>query len=327
MGAIGDICMLLPIVDSLSQHYEVDWLIRRSHAPLLRCFPRVACRPIPVDDGVADGDMPFAPDLVARLSAEGYAGLIDFSHWPSVRWLAGRLGGIPVRAVTVDPVQDALLGVPSAPPETDDFNVRVAAPDGIHQCDKWLRLVRAACRIDLAVSWPLPARPPPTAGRPLRMMVHAHAGKPEKVWPAARFARAIAELARHRRVECYVNKVGQRTMRTLRWRLLLAGVRMHTVPQDPTFRALHDTLRHCDLAFGCDSGPMHFAANLGVPTVVVYGRYPAAEFGPRWRSTPVSPAEPGADAGAVPVERASAALHRVAAQLESGLPEERGEFR
>jgi ADP-heptose:LPS heptosyltransferase len=62
---------------------------------------------------------------------------------------------------------------------------------------------------------------------------------------------------------------------------------------------------------------MHFAALLGVPTLVIYGRYPAAEFGPLWRSVAVSPPRPGMDADAVSVDAAASALAGLVEGLRS----------
>jgi len=63
-----------------------------------------------------------------------------------------------------------------------------------------------------------------------------------------------------------------------------------------------------DMALGCDSGPMHYAALLGTPTVVIYGPYRAAEFKPLWRSWSVEPADMGQPAVHVSAERVLAVL-------------------
>ena len=315
IGAIGDICMLIPLVHALSRHYEVHWLIRDSHMPIVQCFPAVACRLIGVSPA-SDETQPFAPKVVATLRDEHYACLIDFSHWPCIGWLAHQLGDIPIRAVTHDPPQDALLSIPRDPPsEQDAFNCLVPVPPNIHQVDKWRLLVLAACGIDLELDWPLPVAPTVSADRPLRVLLHADAGKLEKVWPAARFANVLAGVARRQRVHCVINKVRRRTVRQLRWRLLFSQVRTELAALDPSFRRLQEVLCRSDVAIGCDSGPMHFASLLGVPTLVVYGRYPAAEFAPRWRSTAVSPPRPGMDADAVPADSVAAALAHLVDEL------------
>lgn len=314
IGAIGDVCLLLPVVHALSRHFAVHWLIRDTHIPVVRSFPAVDCRLIGVSPG-PDPERPFPPALVAALRAEAYPALLDFSHWQCIAWLAGQLPDIPLRAVTLDPAQDALLGVQSGPPDAAAvFTHLVPVPADAHQVAKWLTLVRAACGIELQLDWPLPAPPPSPRRRPLRIFVHPHASKTEKRWPARHFATVLARAARRQRVHCLINGVGRRITHELRLRLLPSRATAEVVPLDPSFAALRRALRSADLALGCDSGPLQFAALLGVPTLVVYARYPAAEFGPLWRSVAVSPAVPGADAAAVTPAAVDAALR---AWLES----------
>ena len=316
IGAIGDICMLIPVVHALSRRYEVHWLIRESHMALVRCFPAVTCRLIGTSPG-PDEDQPFPPQLLTGLRDEGYACLIDFSHWCCVTWLARQLGEIPLRAVTQDSGQDALLGIATDPTkQREAFNCIVPVPPDARQIDKWRMLLRA-CGIDVELDWPLPPLLSLADGRPLRVFVHPHAGKPEKIWPAGRFAGALRRIAAFQPVRCVINGAGSRTVRELRWRLRFAGIRNEVVPLDPSFRRLQDELRRSDIAIGCDSGPMHFASLLGVPTLVVYGRYSADEFGPLWRSTAVSPPQPGMDADSVSIEAVSAALVRLVDELRA----------
>lgn len=308
IGAIGDICLLLPLVRALARHAEVHWLIRDTHVPLVRAFPEVDCRLIAVSPDPSPAQ-PFPPALVAALRAEAYPVLIDFSHWPCIAWLAGQLPDIAVRAVTVDPAQDALLGVPRGTPAAASvFNCLVPVPPGAHQTTKWLALVRAACGLDLQLDWPLPPLPPAPRQRPLRVFVHPDASKPEKRWAAKHFAAVLARAARRQRVHCLINGVRRRITLELRLRLWPSPATAEVVPLDPSFAALRRALRSADLALGCDSGPLQFAALLGVPTLVVYGRYPAEEFGPLWRSLAVSPAVRGGDVDAVAPAAVDAAL-------------------
>jgi ADP-heptose:LPS heptosyltransferase len=308
IGAIGDICLLMPVMHALSRHFDVHWLIRDTHIPVVQTFPHVDCRLIGVSPG-PDTTQPFPPALVAALRAEGYAALIDFSHWQCIAWLAGQLPDIAVRAVTLDPEQDAVLGVQSGPPAAASVFTRlVPVPPDAHQVTKWLTLVRAACGVDLQLDWPLPALAPAPRDRPLRIFVHPHASKPEKLWPARHFATVLAGAARRRRVHCLINGVGRRITHELRLKLLLSRATAEVVPLDPSFARLRQAVCSADLALGCDSGPLQFAALLGVPTLVLYGRYPAAEFGPLWRSVAVSPAERGRDADAIAPAQVSDAV-------------------
>jgi ADP-heptose:LPS heptosyltransferase len=116
-------------------------------------------------------------------------------------------------------------------------------------------------------------------------------------------------------VHCVINKVRRKTVRTLRWRLLFSAMTTEIAPLDPSFRRFRDLLFRTDLAIGCDSGPMHFASLLGVPTLVIYGRYPANEFAPLWRTEAVSPAA-GMDPDTVAVAAVEAALGRLIDRLQ-----------
>lgn len=291
IGALGDVCMLAPIVRSLARMHEVHWLIRNTHQPAVGIFPDMNCRFIGCAPG-PDPRKPFADDLVGMLRREKYDMLVDCSHWACVGWLAEQLREVPVRATTDDPHQDKLLKVDRGPLGLRPFShvVPVSGDQpGVHQTGKWRRLLREACGIETDNEWPLPAPLETGVGQPLRIFLHAHAGKPEKVWPARRFAAVLAAAGRRRGLRCTINGVHESTVRSLRVRLFLSKVRLSVLHREPSFVAMRDELSRSHLAIGCDSGPMHFAALLGVPTLVVYGHYPAAEFGPLWRSTPVEP--------------------------------------
>lgn len=313
IGAFGDVCMLAPLMQAIARHHEVHWLIRDSYVPVIRGFAGVGCRLIGCAPA-ADSNRPFPDALVGQLRDERYDCLIDCSHWACSGWLAGQLREIPVRATTEDPVQDALLAVDRGPTGTKTFNCLVPVSAGEHQVTKWRRLFRTACRLDLQPEWTLPDRPPQRPHVPLRVFLHPDAGKPEKVWPTGRFARLLAAAARRRPVHCTVNGVRRRYVRSLRLRLLTSRVRLTVSPFDPTFGALRRALSQCDLAVGCDSGPMHYASLLGVPTLVLYGRYTAAEFAPLWRSVAVEPPA-GQDVDAVPLERVAAAFESLVERL------------
>src|SRR5258708_4724514 len=106
LGAMGDVCMTLPVVVALQQHCEVHWLVRKAYAGIPRLFPSVRCRLLPVAPRQR-----FSDAVVSRLRHERYAAVLDFSHWPMVADLVRRLPDIPIRAITHDPEQDALLGI------------------------------------------------------------------------------------------------------------------------------------------------------------------------------------------------------------------------
>ncbi|NBP51919.1 MAG: hypothetical protein EBU70_12240, partial [Actinobacteria bacterium] len=189
IGAFGDVCMLAPLVRSLARCHDVHWLIRDAYEPVIRGFPGVECRLIGCAPG-EDPRRPFPEEMVESLRRERYDCLVDCSHWACVGWLARQLHDIPVRATTDDPSQDALLAVDRGAEGLAAFTHVVPMPPGAgHQVAKWRRLLREACGIDVEPEWPLADRPAKRPDGPLRVFLHPHAGKPEKIWPTGRFAR------------------------------------------------------------------------------------------------------------------------------------------
>ena len=66
IGAIGDICMLIPLVRALAKTHEVHWLIHEAHRPLVGLFGEADCRLIGVLAGAGPTEH-FPDDLVDRL--------------------------------------------------------------------------------------------------------------------------------------------------------------------------------------------------------------------------------------------------------------------
>lgn len=286
-GAMGDVCMAVPFVTALARRCEVHWLLHRVYEPIARGFA-TPCRIIPLEPSPS---AEHRASLLRHLQDEHYHAVLDLAHWPNTAQIVQALPDVPVRAITFDPDQDARLGV--NPHRLDlyaPFNVRVGVPATAHQVSKWLLLAREALGLELAFDWPLPVARAP--GREFRVFVHPHASKPEKEWPADRFAEVLRGLKSPRRLRCWINSGSRRELPAalgLWLRLRASGVRARIVWLERTCVRLRTALERADLALGCDSGPMHFAALLGTPTVVVCGPYEPEEFGPLWRSIPVTP--------------------------------------
>ncbi|MBS0206249.1 MAG: hypothetical protein JSS49_25425 [Planctomycetes bacterium] len=323
IGAFGDICMLVPLVLELQRHFEVDWLIRDCYQPVAQQFPQLGCRTIGVQLA-PDGQITAGDPLIDFLRSRHYDICIDFSHWPVVSRLVTHLQDIPVRAITRDPVQDMLLEVnPQQIPLEQAFNCVVDIDPRHHQVDKWRTLIQNACGQGLRLQWPLPPLRPP--GEPLRVFVHPHAGKPNKLWPAARFAAILSSLARRRPIHVAIHRARGRLARSIQWRLLLSRCSYEVVPVEPTFRPLREQLQLADLAIGCDSGPMHFGSLLGSRTLVIYGPYSPREFGPLWRSTSVVPALDQQPASSVTTMQVETQLDAVLAQVDARAEHDPGE--
>jgi ADP-heptose:LPS heptosyltransferase len=103
--------------------------------------------------------------------------------------------------------------------------------------------------------------------------------QPKKEWPLAHWA----ELYRH------AGAAGQElvfsTGTTLREQALLGDLKQRlpgvpvlpTIPDLPTFLAV---LKRARLFISGDTGPLHFAAGLGVPTIGLFGPSPADKWAP-----------------------------------------------
>lgn len=315
-GAMGDVCMAVPFVAALARHGAVHWLLHRIYEPIPRRF-NLDCHLIPFAPIRSRGSqIPIPPGLIDRLRNERFDAVLDLAHWPVTAALAARLQDVPIRAIVHDSAQDKSLGVnPHGLDLYAPFNVRLPVPSSRHQVAKWQALARHALDIDVCLDWPL--RPQSCSGDRMRVFVHPHASKPKKAWPADRFARVLRGLKGARTLECLINSGSRYELPTalgLWLRLRAAGIAARIVWMDRSCQRLAAALQACDFALGCDSGPMHFAALLGVPSVVVFGPYAAKEFGPLWRSIPVAPAKPGTPARAVP---AAAVLRTVRSILET----------
>lgn len=111
------------------------------------------------------------------------------------------------------------------------------------------------------------------------VVVHAGSGGLDKCWPSDRFEQLIDTL-RHdgREVRPVLGEAeAERWPPDLlqRWRETLGA----KVPTD--LIALHDLLATASLYIGNDSGPTHLAAQLGVPTVALFGPSDPARWAPR----------------------------------------------
>jgi ADP-heptose:LPS heptosyltransferase len=284
IGAFGDVCMTLPVVHSLSEHFEVHWLIRQSHAAILRLFPEVKCRPVMFSSQEPRG-------LISQLAAAKYDALLDFSNWAIVGDLASRLKSIPVRAIAYDSSHRLLLQrIKYALPWFKPFNKVVRIDGAVHRVFKWQQLIKATLGYTLSVHWPL--EPVKLPGQSVRIFVHPHASKPNKLWPIDNFVAVLSHLAEQKTTQCFINEGNSRektTAEELGFKLREKGLDVTFVPFDSSFLKLREALKQVDFALGPDSGPMHFASLTGVPSVVVYGPYSPTEVAPLWRTVAVTP--------------------------------------
>lgn len=283
IGAIGDICMAMPLVKSLSEKYEVDWLIRKTNASLLDLFPNLRVNRILVNPTKTHW---FDENTIDQLVKSQYDVLVDLSHWPEIEFLAKRLKSIPVRIRSLDPKQDALLGIP--PLEDPTAFTHLIPVVKTHQTEKWVELIAKSLKLELPLLWEFPSSKKDSNA----VFVHPHASKPNKRWSVENYAKLLEEIYRKNPVRFLINAgliLEYPTTLKLCQALDAKGIPYSVIESDPAFKGLAEGLSRCDCAIGCDSGPMHLASLLGLKTFVLFGPYSRAEFQPLFHTHGMEP--------------------------------------
>jgi heptosyltransferase-2 len=129
------------------------------------------------------------------------------------------------------------------------LNAPLTPPAGLHRSAHWNSIAQA-----LGLDLPS-AAPAERTGR--RVVIHAGAGQPVRLWPRGRYE----ELARE--------------LRSAGWEVEIL---------DDSFSGVSSLIEKLDSAdrfIGNDSGPGHIAALLGVPTFTVFGPQLPEAFAPR----------------------------------------------
>lgn len=204
------------------------------------------------------------------------------NSFESALWV--RLAGVARRAGFATDARARLLTDKSVPPRQ--------ALSG-HQVHYWLSMLRATLGVagdpgDYAVTpsaatrarmreW-LAARRR-RADRPLIALSPAAAFGPAKEWPAAKYAELIANLARRFGAECVMIGAPAERARCLQV-LRLSGEEPLIAAGETGVGELIALLSLCQGFAGNDSGAMHLAGALGIPTVAVFGSTNPARTGP-----------------------------------------------
>jgi len=292
---LGDLLLSLPALQQLRSAFP------QSHLGLLvGSWNEELARRIPYVDEVMTLDVPWfdrqpkgapwEPYILARREAERI-GRQDWDMAIVLRpdfWWGAQLAvwaGIPQR-------------IGYGFPETIPFLTRVVQYHPLwHEASLALNLVKAvtAGRLDPSAALPDPrlaltpgdeeyaARWWEEQGRPPRMVVvHPGAGAPVKQWRADRFRAVAGALAKDMGATVLVT--GGPGEEGLAAEVAGGGLEDgHLRLVGASLGQLAAVLQHSVLAVGVDSGVMHLAAAVGVPTVRLYGPVDAARFGP-WGS-------------------------------------------
>jgi len=324
LSAFGDIVHTWPLADAIGRHPdhpELAWLVEERFLPLVTGHPAVA-RAIPVATrrwcrhpfaaatraeicAVRRQVRAFAPDLV--LDPQG---LVKSALWVGATGAPRRVG------LHRNVRRERLAGL--------FYNETVRPPDGIrHVVDINLALLSA-----LGMGPPFGATPDalfmraaalasPAAFHGAVALLPTSAGA-GKAWPAASFAALARELIRSGRSPVVIWGPSEHALA----QEICAAAGAGAMLAPPTSLAeLAGLLAACSAAVGGDSGPVHLAAALGVPTVAVFLTTDPERNGPRGpRVRIVSGARGGATRGRARTAGAAAVpVADVLAALDTGL--------
>ncbi len=288
---IGDVVMISPAVRAIREHYRdarVAILAKRWVIETLRGNPFYDDL-IEYDDEGAHRGPAGLLRLAARLRREAFDLALLFQKAFEAAVIA-RLAGIPLRVGYSADRRSPLLthALPQPPPHT-------------HHVDVFLGIARA---LGCAVCDPIPffhvdadsrARAAQWLGnagargdRPIAA-IHPGASKEPRAWHAGRFAELGRRLADRIGARVLVlagppDRIAEATIR----RRIPDACLLPAAPE-PTIQFMAGLIERCDLFIGNDSGPMHIAAALDVPTIALFGPGSPGRTAPRAPSGRVVP--------------------------------------
>ncbi len=284
LSSMGDVIHALPLAENAhAAGAEVGWLIERPFAGLLE-GNRARAR-IFVADTRRWRKRPLSPETLSAIATLRRA-LREFAPdrtidaqglWKSS--MLARLAGAPVvgfaAAERREPGSALLATVrvtpDSAAPHVVDRNLALLEAAGIPIASRqpdtaYLRALPSA-----AAEAFLATQPPPF------VLLHPGAGRPEKAWGEARFARLAEGLLRERGLSAVVSWGPGDQRRVERLRALLPGA---AVPPLLDFAGLARLLSASALLVAGDTGPLHLADALGVCTLALFGPTDPERNGP-----------------------------------------------
>ena len=110
----------------------------------------------------------------------------------------------------------------------------------------------------------------------IRLALHAGSNSAYKNWPVNRFRKLLQQLIKEYSLQIYLigglneKKVNNELAKTLGTKVI------DITPELKSFFHTAEFLRSMDLFLGCDSGPGHLAAAVGLPVVTIFSHYSSA---------------------------------------------------
>ncbi len=259
LDRMGDLVLTIPLVESLRAKFpsaRIDLCVR----PFLKELAEMI---------VPGGSViPFeGRRTFARVAGSGYDMAVD----PVCTW---RLDSAMLALVSGAPVRLGFSG--GGRERLFTCSAGEAEFPGKHTAELGVELLRKY-GIDAEYGIPRLARPEMPAAGTVRVAIHTGGYYPSQRWPDAKFGCLAKKIMKA--FSCEVVFIGAPAERRRLYRLAKKsgpGCRVLTVG----FRELAAFLSSCRLFIGNNSGPLHMAAALGLPTVSVMGPTDPRLFSP-----------------------------------------------
>ena len=271
-SAMGDVIHCLPVLRALRRHHpeaHIGWVVEGAMAPLLEGHPDLdevltvslrAWRKRPWTAakaravwGFVERLSSFAPDVVLDLMGNHKAGILSALTFSDQRFgLARRARREPSSALWIN---------------------REAEPKGRHAVDRALAvastLLPADVEVDFGGEHLFPGAPAPSTDEDERVVIQAGAGWANKTYPPERWGRVASLLAERRGVRSVVPIAPGEEH-------LARGVEASSegaarALDAPSLASLAGLQREARLVLGGDTGPIHLAHALGIPTLALMG--------------------------------------------------------
>lgn len=268
---VGDIVMALPAVEALRRHRPEARLVAMARPAHVELVSRIAAfdRVVPAPPAAGRGRLRAWQHAVAALRAERLqAALLLAPSFESA--LTARAAGIPVRVGHATDRRELLL------------TRRVEAESGRHRTDGFLDLAAALGAPPALAQGSAPAfrfqapehgyadelfRQAGIGAGERPVLVNPAAAKTPRAWSSERFCRLAEEIAESGGGAPVLVHEHPPFEPPAGWP---ARPRIHLV-RGATLVQLGAVIERCRLYVGNDSGPLHLAAALGLPTVGIYG--------------------------------------------------------
>ena len=302
LSSFGDVIHALPLAANAKRAgAEVAWLVEPAYSGLLEADPDVDR--VFVADTKRWRRSPFSPDTASEISHLRRA-LQQFAPdrtleaqglWKSA--LLARSAGAPVVGFAASDRKEPTSALfcdetvrPLPGGHVVDRNLALAEAAGIpireRSPDATFLLSRPSAEADAFLA----GQPAPFA------LYHPGAGRPDKTWGEARFAALATLLSKDAGLLPVVSWGPGDEERVRRMAELLPGVRV--LPPLPA-EGLARVAARAALFVAGDTGPLHLADALGVPTLALFGPTDPARNGPYRRPSSAVRYDAATDAAAV----------------------------